>query len=422
MKQLISICCLGLFSLTSPAQVPHVDKQMVNNQLNFACNFFDNNTRYIPPPASAIKDEDAEVWMRSMINRIMSVIGLQNRYRLAAIANFNNCAAVCLNNNIGQDRFIQFDRAFLETFQKKTNNRWFVLGVLAHEIGHHLNGHSLGGVGSRPNLEIEADEFAGFIMQKLGAPLAEAQNIFSFLNDTDGPPTHPVKAKRYEAVKRGWDKAAGKQTLATLSFNDADTKDFAYHALLSSRKKILVTERMEEIDRALQLVPDYTEALSEKGLAFLQMKNYDSAFYYCNIAVKMDPDIGLLRLNLAKVFYKMGDLNHASGFVDDAIYLRPVFSAAYYQRALIQIDNKAWAEASASCDFAVAMQADNKFDLGEILEVKGIALYEQGYQKEAITYFDAAKELNPFSLNIGNYLKKEKIREVKTINKKEKPR
>lgn len=387
------------------AQVKHVEKSITSTQVNFACNFFDNSVKYLPPPAEGVTDENAEKWMRGMINKIMDVTGLQNRYQLKAMKDFNNCSAVCLNNNIGQERFIQFDKAFLETFQKRTNNRWFVFGVLAHEIGHHLNGHTLEGVGSRPNKEIEADEFAGFVMKKLGATLQEAQGVFSFLNATDGPPTHPVRAKRYAAIKRGWDKAAGIKSLESLSFNEADNKQFAYRNLLFARKQFGADAKMTYINRALELVPEYAEALSEKGLVFAEMRQYDSAVYYCNEAAKMETEMGLLRLNLAKVLYKGGDLDNALLYTNDAIFLKQAFAAAYAFKGLLLLDKREYTEAEKSCDVALAIRADTKFELADILETKAIAMYELGRQNESKEYFDAAKELNPFSLRIGSYMK-----------------
>lgn len=389
----------------SHAQLKHVEKTITGTQVNFACNFFDNSVEYIPPPAEGVTDENAELWMRDMINKIMAVTGLQNRYQLRAMKNFNNCSAVCLNNNIGQERFIQFDKAFLQLYQKQTNNRWFVFGVLAHEIGHHLNGHTLGGVGSRPNKEIEADEFAGFVMQKLGATLKEAQGIFSFLNATDGPPTHPVKAKRYEAIKRGWDKAAGIVSIATLSFNDADDKDFAFRNLQMAKKQIMADDKMLYINRALEMVPQYAEAISEKGLVFAEMKQYDSAIYYCNEAAIMDTEVGLLRLNLAKVLYEAGDTDNALLYTNDAIFLKPSFSAAFAFKGFLLLDKKQFAEAERSCDIALGIRPDTEFELAEILESKAIAMYEQGRQAEAKEYFDVAKKLNPFSFRIGSYMK-----------------
>lgn len=404
MKNLLTAVLL-LAYFNPCAQVKHIEKSLTGAQVNFACNFFDNSIKYIPPPAESVKDEDAEKWMRAMINKIMDITGLQNRYRLTAMKDYNNCSAICLNNNIGQERFIQFDKAFLETYQKQTNNRWFVFGVLAHEIGHHLNGHTLEGVGSRPDKEIEADEFAGFVMQKMGATLASAQGIFSFMSDTEGPPTHPVKAKRYAAIKRGWDKAAGKITYETLVFNDADNKDMARRNLWLAHKQFSAEDKMEYINRALRLVPQYAEAVSEKGLVFAQMKEYDSAVYYCDQAAAMETQVGLLRLNLAHVLYKAGDLNNALLFANDAIFLKPAFAAAYAFKGLLLLDKKEFAEAEKSCDAALAIRPDSDFELADILETKAIAMYEQGRQTEAQEYFDAAKKIDPLSLRIGTYMK-----------------
>ncbi len=396
---ILMLACTGL-----SAQLKHIEKSLTGTQVNFACNFFDNSVKYIPPPAEGVKEEDADKWMRGMVNKIVDVTGLQNRYQLRAMKDYNNCSAICLNNNIGQERFIQFDKAFLETFQKKTNNKWFVFGVLAHEIGHHLNGHTLEGVGSRPNKEIEADEFAGFVMRKLGATLAEAQGIFNFMSNTEGPPTHPVRAKRYAAIKRGWDKAAGKITLETLTFNDADNKDFAVRSLMLARKQFSADDKMKYINRALSFVPDYAEAWSEKGLVFAQMKEYDSAVYYCNEAAKLETEVGLLRLNLARVLYKAGDLDNAILYTNDAIFLKPAFAAAYAFKGLLLLEKKDFTEAEKNCDAALAIRPDTNFELADILETKAIAMYELGRKNESVEYFEAAKKLNPLSLRIGNYM------------------
>lgn len=210
----------ALFASVAAIAQPSIEASDITMQrVPFACNFFGSTASYNPPAAAGVTDDNAETWMRGMINRITSVAGVHNRFFLRALKDYDNCSAVCFGNNIGQDRYIEFDRAFLEKYQLQTGSKWFVIGVVAHEIGHHLNGHSLDGIGSRPQKELEADEFAGFVMQKLGAPLTDAQSIFSFMNNTEGPPTHPIKQKRYNAIEKGWDKAAGLITLETLSFS-----------------------------------------------------------------------------------------------------------------------------------------------------------------------------------------------------------
>ena len=79
--------------------------------------------------------------------------------------------------------------------------------ILAHEVGHHINGgHTLINVSVKENrlMELEADEFAGFVMAELGASLNQALSFTEiFVEFDDTYETHPTKSKRIKAVKEG---------------------------------------------------------------------------------------------------------------------------------------------------------------------------------------------------------------------------
>jgi tetratricopeptide (TPR) repeat protein len=349
-------------------------------------------------------DAESEKWMKEMVDKITAIVGLKNRFRLKAVKNFNNCAAVCYDNNIGQERFIQFDRAFLEEVQVKTKNKWFVVGVLAHELGHHLNGHSLDGIGSRPDKELDADEFAGFILQKLGAKYEEARLMFSFMNETEGPPTHPVRWKRMTAVSRGWDRAAGNEVFANLYvLDDAEKKDNAFRLLTAARNEYSSFKKLLMLDNVLKTVPNYAEAISEKGLVYLSMQQYAEANENCKNALKLEPYIGLLRFNLAKVYYEQKIYDTALAYVQDAIYLKPVFPEAYIFRANLFFDNKNYPQTISDCNMALAMNPPNNFYRAEILETKGFALYELNRKVDADECFEDARKLNPLSIRVLMY-------------------
>jgi tetratricopeptide (TPR) repeat protein len=396
-------------NIYSHAQIKHILAEEGNNNVSFACNFFDQNTQYNPPPAKNISDAESEKWMKEMVDKITTTVGLKNRFRLRSVKNYNNCAAVCFDNNIGQERFIQFDRDFLEEYQKKTKNKWFVVGVLAHELGHHFNGHSLDGIGSRPDKELDADEFAGFVLQKLGATYDEARKIFSFLNETEGPPTHPVRWKRYTAISRGWDRAAGNEVFASLYvLNDAEMKANAYAVLTAARKEYSSFKKLIMLDNALKIVPEYAEAISEKGLVYLGMQQFTEAYEYCKSALKLEPYIGLLRFNLAKVYYEQKKYDTALAYLQDAIYLKPVFPEAYLFRANLFFDNKEFEQTVSDCNLAYAMNPANNFSRAEILETKGFALYELNKIIEAEECFDVARKLNPLSIRVLMYFESKK--------------
>ncbi|MCP5366724.1 MAG: hypothetical protein H6907_09960 [Hyphomicrobiales bacterium] len=82
---------------------------------------------------------------------------------------------------------------------------WRDLGVMAHEIGHHVAGHTAT-KGDRWGEELEADRFAGFALGRLGADLDQALLWTADLNE-EPTKTHPPRKDRVEAAKEGWNHA-----------------------------------------------------------------------------------------------------------------------------------------------------------------------------------------------------------------------
>ena len=138
-----------------------------------------------------------QVW--SVVNNILAVSGLLPNFQVVETDEVGNAAAVIIDG----ERYLAFNPEWLRQYEADPNARWQLLGVMAHEVGHHLQGHTLTGEGSRPPTELEADEYAGFILAALGANLTEAQSLWSTL-PTEGSVTHPPQHQRLAAVERGW--------------------------------------------------------------------------------------------------------------------------------------------------------------------------------------------------------------------------
>jgi tetratricopeptide (TPR) repeat protein len=379
--------------------------------VSFGCNFFGDSQNYTPAQAEGISDDKAENWMKGIIDDIVAKVGLQARFEVKALKNYNNCSALCVKNETGETRVLQFDRDFLEQYEKITSDKWFVVGVVAHEIAHHLNGHSLDGVGSRPNKEMEADEFAGFVMQKLGAKLDEAQNIFSFLNETEGPPTHPIKLKRYKAIKRGWEKAAG----TFVQGNERD--EVGLFALFETLLKTMRSKRTKENARVMidvcnilaTIAPDNTESLSVKGYYYSTLNMYDSAKIFCNAALIVEPDVSMFRLNLAKVLLATGEYEDALAYVDDALYLRPISPEAYETKAEILIKQRKYFDAIENCNLALLLSPTKENNIADIFTAKGIAFYELGKKEDALMLFKEAKKYEAENILLIDYVEWKRI-------------
>ncbi|KAA9331998.1 M48 family metalloprotease [Adhaeribacter soli] len=148
---------------------------------------------------------------RDIVKEIIDVVGLTPRFEMRE-ANIDNAAAVILN---GQ-RYILYNTRFLNEVNNASRTDWAAVSILAHEIGHHLNGHTLVRGGSNPADELEADEFSGFVLRKMGASLADAQAAMAVLSDDRDSHTHPGRTSRLAAIGNGW-RNANNQMLATNS-------------------------------------------------------------------------------------------------------------------------------------------------------------------------------------------------------------
>lgn len=156
-----------------------------------------------------VTDVTAPADTRDIVQEIINVVGLKPRFELRA-ADIDNAAAVVYNGK----RYILYSDSFLSRINNAVHTDWGGVSILAHEIGHHLNGHTLSRSGSNPADELEADEFSGFVLRKMGASMAEAQAAIDLLSEEKSSRTHPGKSYRLAAISKGW-KSANDQLLAS---------------------------------------------------------------------------------------------------------------------------------------------------------------------------------------------------------------
>ncbi|RYZ78748.1 MAG: membrane-binding protein [Proteobacteria bacterium] len=153
---------------------------------------------------SEVKMYPASEHAKKVINGIIATLGLKPNFEIRE-ANVPNAAAVVLDSK----RYILYNAGFMDDINDASGTYWAGISILAHEIGHHLNGHTLDATGSRPNTELEADEFSGFVLNKMGASLEEAQAAMAISASLQGSHTHPARAQRLSAIALGWKNASG---------------------------------------------------------------------------------------------------------------------------------------------------------------------------------------------------------------------
>jgi hypothetical protein len=163
-------------------------------------------------------DEDAEI----AVDDILSQIGLFRNFTIQECPDINN--AIAKNIDVGDGkkaRYILYDKEFFNRIEDKAANDWAATSVLAHEVGHHLNGHALNDEGSNHKWELEADEFSGFVLARMGSTLQDAQSAISTFKYEKATRTHPAKADRLLAIEIGWNRGSGKIiTVPEMSLED----------------------------------------------------------------------------------------------------------------------------------------------------------------------------------------------------------
>ncbi|TNE58364.1 MAG: hypothetical protein EP344_10145 [Bacteroidetes bacterium] len=136
-----------------------------------------------------------------IVAEIVDALGLQKNFTVKSSSVKNALATT----DKGQ-RYILYSTTFLEKFKADAATRWAAYSVLAHEIGHHLNGHDFSEADTRKRklLELEADQFSGSVLRMLGAALSEAQAGIETFGLEGESSTHPAKFARREAIASGW--------------------------------------------------------------------------------------------------------------------------------------------------------------------------------------------------------------------------
>ena len=165
-------------------------------------------TKWTVPTTSLTTQEQG----KQIAERIIDVVGLRANFDIRP-ASIENAAAVVY----GGKRYVLFNPTFINNLIKTTGTEWAAISVLAHEVGHHLNGHTVSGSGSQQTAELEADEFSGFVLRKMGATLEQAQAAMKTLASARASRTHPGQYDRLTAIQQGWshadDQLAGRQTV-----------------------------------------------------------------------------------------------------------------------------------------------------------------------------------------------------------------
>jgi len=290
-----------------------------NNRSDEICDYLQNNL--------FISNESAE----KAVDKILAPIGLPRNFVLVSCPDIKNAVAMTPSDGI---RYVVYDNAFMENIDKSTSN-WSSISILAHEIGHHLCGHTLRrsrDLEEKRKKELEADEFSGFVMQKLGASLSEAQAAMGTLakDKDDTYSTHPSRSKRLNAIKIGYEKAATQSSMGNLVNKPSAENYFSEAKKLTEKKQYYLA--IEKYSSAIQLKPDYAYAYNNRGAIKHDLKDYQGAIADYNKAIEYHSAYAFAYYNRSVVKFTIKNYNSSLQDANRAIQYDPNNALMYQQR------------------------------------------------------------------------------------------
>jgi hypothetical protein len=172
------------------------EKGHINN-LYFGCGY---NHEFSSDSLELYYPSDREI---DEIKKIISYAGLPMNFDIYG-GNIKNAMATIVNDR----RIILYDQNLFVFADHVSNSYWTSMSILAHEIGHHLSGHTLNRKISSHKNELEADKFSGFTLYKMGASIEQSTLAIKLFGSELQSETHPNKSARIKAIEQGWIEAA----------------------------------------------------------------------------------------------------------------------------------------------------------------------------------------------------------------------
>jgi hypothetical protein len=233
----------------------------------------------------------------SIISTLHGVDGNKD-YPLTYI--FTECPATCnaasITANTGQ--YIFYSHAFLnQLISIDQSLLWAVRGIIAHEIGHHVLGHTAMNKNmnytQRQKMELEADLFSGTVMKLFEGCTVENSiaGLKSIDNDAYTPKNdeeakrdyYPLIATRYKAVQEGYNTASNTPVkLSMFKKIDSIAQDnftkFGESTILSIVDRDIAFNRFPEAKEAIRKFMDKNPGVIKSDL-LKKVEQYEKEAY-----------------------------------------------------------------------------------------------------------------------------------------------
>ena len=167
----------------------------------FSLNYGWNN---VEPPKYIVRQADPyndSSGLTEVVRQINRALAISPEFDVFILEGDDNAFATIANGR----RILAIDLGFVDRLNRKVGTDWAAISIIAHEVGHHIEGFS---PGSSLQRELNADYWSGQVLQRLGSSRRAATRAILTVGTDSDTATHPNRWDRAEKIWQGWDDAS----------------------------------------------------------------------------------------------------------------------------------------------------------------------------------------------------------------------
>lgn len=157
------------------------------------------------------------------------------------------------------------------------------------------------------------------------------------------------------------------------------------------KKNKIYAEGIKELERAVEIMPTFSSAFTQMGVAYYRLKNYEKAIENYNKASALKPSDAITLNNIGSVYFEWGKYAEATEKFQNALKIDTRFVDAYMNLGSVYGTLKDFNNAIASFQNAIRYAPDNARAYFFI----GITYQNMGDKANADKYFQIAGQIDP---------------------------
>ena len=207
-----------------------------------------------------------------------------------------------------------------------------------------------------------------------------------------------IEAYYARGIENDWDKAF--LIYQQMAQKYPKEKHLHHELSLYYLAKNMHDQQIEELDKALELDPNYGDALNSIAYVYSDIGNYEKAIEYLKRYASISPGDANPFDSMAELYFRMGKLDEAVAKYKEALEIKPDFFQSYWRVGYIFALKEEYTEALKWVDKDISISSSPGLKADGYI-TKGLFQYWLGNFEQALSSFNLAKDLAEAAGNKG---------------------